>query len=116
MVSARKPYVPERGDVVWINFKPQAGREQAGMRPALVLSPSAYNVKTSLAVLCPITSHVKGYPFEVLIPSGHKAAGAILSDHVKSFDWKARGASFCCKMPNEVVEDVVAKLSALVNT
>ncbi len=114
-MSARKTYVPERGDVVWVNFKPQAGREQDGMRPALVLSPSAYNIKTSLAVLCPITSHVKGYPFEVLIPAGLKAAGAVLSDHVKSLDWKVRGASFCCKMPGEVVDEVVTKLLALIN-
>ena len=110
-----KGYIPERGDVVWINFRPQAGREQDGLRPALVLSPSAYNIKTSLAVLCPITSHVKGYPFEVLIPAGLKVAGAILSDHVKSLDWKVRGASFCCKMPGDVMEEVAAKLSALVN-
>jgi len=83
-------YIPDSGDIVWIAFNPQAGHEQAGHRPALVLSPAAYNGKVGLAILCPITSQVKGYPFEVQIPDGLKVSGAILSDQVKSLDWKAR--------------------------
>ena len=83
-------YVPARGDVVWITFNPQAGHEQAGRRPALVLSPSSYNRKVGLAILCPITSQVKGYPFEVTIPAGSNLGGVILSDQVKSLDWRIR--------------------------
>ena len=87
-------YVPARGDVVWITFNPQAGHEQAGRRPGLVLSPSSYNRKVGLAILCPITSQVKGYPFEVAIGSGSKLGGVILSDQVKSLDWRIRKAEF----------------------
>jgi len=87
-------YCPKRGDVVWLSFNPQAGHEQAGHRPALVLSPLAYNRKTGLALFCPITTQVKGYPFEVKVPDDVvKVSGAILSDQVKSMDWRARGAS-----------------------
>jgi len=85
MVSAQE-YLPEAGDLVWLDFTPQAGREHAGRRPALVLSPRAYNAKTSLAIVCPITSQVKGYPFEVALPSGGRIGGVILSDHVKNLD------------------------------
>jgi mRNA interferase MazF len=106
-------YVPERGDAVWITFNPQAGHEQAGRRPALVLSPSAYNRKVGLAILCPITNQIKGYPFEVRIPEGLKVTGAILSDQVKNLDWKARQAEFICRLPNTVTEDVSRKLNAL---
>jgi mRNA interferase MazF len=81
-------YVPDRGDVIWIQFTPQAGREQAGHRPALVLTPRAYNQKVGLAVCCPIRSQVKGYPFEVTLPPGLPASGVILSDHVKNLDWR----------------------------
>ena len=90
-------YVPARGDAVWITFNPQAGHEQAGRRPALVLSPSSYNGKVGLAILCPITSQIKGYPFEVTIPSGSKLGGVILADQVKSLDWRFRKAEFICK-------------------
>lgn len=76
-------YIPDRGDIIWISFTPQAGHEQAGRRPALVLSPAAYNGKVGLAILCPVTSNVKNYPFEVLIPNGLQISGAILSDQVK---------------------------------
>jgi mRNA interferase MazF len=107
-------YVPDSGDIVWIMFNPQAGHEQAGHRPALVLSPKAYNGKVGLALLCPITSQVKGYPFEVLIPEGLEVKGAILSDQVKSLDWKARKAEFACKLPPEKYNEVVKKLSALI--
>ena len=107
-------YIPDSGDLVWIMFNPQAGHEQAGHRPALVLSPKAYNGKVGLAILCPITSQIKGYPFEVLIPEGLKISGAILSDQVKSLDWKARQAEFVGKLPSLVFNEVVQKLSALI--
>jgi len=107
-------YIPDSGDIVWIMFNPQAGHEQAGHRPALVLSPKVYNGKVGLAILCPITSQVKGYPFEVLIPEGLEIKGAILSDQVKSLDWKARKAEFACKLPPEKYNEVVKKLSTLI--
>jgi mRNA interferase MazF len=106
-------YVPARGDAVWITFNPQAGHEQAGRRPALVLSPSSYNGKVGLAVLCPITSQVKRYPFEVMIPSGSKLGGAILADQVKSLDWRIRKAEFICKLTRETTSEVLDKLAAL---
>lgn len=107
-------YIPNRGDIVWITFTPQAGHEQAGRRPGLVLSPASYNGKVGLAILCPITSQVKGYPFEVLIPQGLKIGGAILSDQVKSLDWKARQAELICKLPSVTVDEVLQKLNTLV--
>lgn len=112
---SQKEYVPERGDIIWITLNPQAGHEQAGRRPALVISPAAYNRKVGLAIFCPITSHVKGYPFEVLIPAGHKAAGVILSDQVKSLDWRARQATFMDKVPESVMKEVLKKLSTLIH-
>lgn len=107
------PYCPRRGDVVWLTFTLQAGHEQAGRRPALVLSPESYNRKTGLALLCPITSQVKGYPFEVAIPAGLDVSGVVLSDQVKSLDWKARDFRFSCEAPQAVLHDVVAKLDTL---
>jgi len=86
-------WIPDAGDLVWVTFDPQAGREQAGRRPAIVLSSKAYNQKSGLAIVCPITSQVKGYPFEVVIPAGRGIRGAVLADHVKSVDWRARKAS-----------------------
>ena len=112
---ARRGYVPDRGDIVRLAFDPQAGREQAGRRPALVLSPRAYNAKTSLAICCPITSRVKDYPFEVMLPEGLRIAGAVLADHVKSLDWKERQAAFECKAPTSVTEEVLAKLNLLLD-
>lgn len=106
-------YIPDSGDLVWITFNPQAGHEQAGRRPALVLSPAAYNGKVGLAILCPVTSQIKGYPFEVVIPQGLEISGAILSDQVKSLDWKARKAEFCCRLPPDSFNQVVQKLSTL---
>lgn len=105
----RPAYVPERGDVVWITLSPQAGHEQAGRRPAVVLSPAAYNGKVGLAVLCPVTTQVKGYPFEVLIPDGLAVSGAILADQVKSLDWRAREAQFACSLPVETISDVLQR-------
>lgn len=87
-MTARR-YVPERGDVVWLQFDPQAGHEQAGHRPALVVSPKAYNGRVGLALFCPVTSRVKGYPFEVQFPAGGKFEGAVLADQVKSLDWRS---------------------------
>jgi len=109
-----RAYSPNRGDLVWIDFSPQAGHEQAGRRPALVVSPGAYNKKVGLALLCPITNQVKGYPYEVLLPSGLGVSGAILSDQVKSLDWRARQARRICDAPAEVTEEVLAKLRTLV--
>jgi mRNA interferase MazF len=107
-------YIPDSGDIIWITFNPQAEHEQAGRRPALVLSPAAYNGKVGLAILCPITSQIKGYPFEVLIPEGLKISGAILSDQVKSLDWKVRQAEFVGKLPPATFNEVVQKLSTLI--
>jgi mRNA interferase MazF len=106
-------YVPKRGDAVWISLNPQAGHEQAGRRPALVLSPRAYNAKVGLALFCPITNQVKGYPFEVVIPSGLSVSGAVLGDQIKSLDWRARNADFIVALPQEVVEEVLVKARAL---
>ncbi len=114
MVSSRS-YVPKCGDVVWITLNPQAGHEQTGRRPAVVLSPKSYNSKTELAILCPITSQIKGYPFEVLIPEGLPAAGAILSDQVKSLDWRARDAELICTLPTETVSEILQKLFTLLS-
>ena len=108
-------YVPSRGDVVWLSFSPQAGHEQAGRRPALVISPAPYNGKVGLALLCPITSQVKGYPFEVSIPVGLKVSGVVLSDQAKSLDWRARKAEFVCKVPQTVTLEVLDKLGALLS-
>jgi mRNA interferase MazF len=107
-------YIPERGDVVWLSLNPQAGHEQAGRRPVLVLSPSSYNGKVGLAIFCPITNQIKGYPFEVKILSGFHVTGAILSDQVKCLDWKAREAEFICKLPSEMTNDVLKKLNTLI--
>lgn len=106
-------YVPERGDAVWITLNPQAAHEQAGRRPALVISPASYNGKVGLAILCPITGQVKGYPFEVQIPAGMAVSGVILSDQVKSLDWQARQAHFICKLPQITLDDVRQKLLTL---
>ena len=106
-------YRPQRGDVVWLTFNPQAGHEQVGRRPALVLSPLAYNEKVGLAILCPVTSKEKGYPFEVKIPEGMEVRGVVLSDQVKSLDWRARRAEFVCHLPETVVNEVLQKLNTL---
>jgi mRNA interferase MazF len=110
----KKGFVPERGDIVWLEFNPQAGREQAGRRPALVLSPKAYNAATGLALMCPITGRVKNYPFETLLPDGLKVSGVVLSDHLKSLDWRVRKATFAGKAPEMVVAEVRAKIQTLI--
>ena len=114
MVKPRT-YVPRCGDVVWLTLNPQAGHEQAGRRPALVLSPESYNGKIGLAIFCPITNQIKGYPFEVLIPEGLPIAGAILSDQVKSLDWRARNAELICILPDETISEVLQKLGTLIS-
>jgi mRNA interferase MazF len=106
---------PERGDLVWVDFNPQSGRKQAGRRPALVLTSSAYNRKVGLAIFCPVTSQVKGYPFETALPPGLRVQGVVLADHARSLDWRARRAEFICATPAEVVDDVVAKVQALIS-
>ncbi len=112
MVNTRA-YVPQCGDLVWITLAPQARNEQAGRRPAVVLSPRSYNIKTGLAILCPITSQIKNYPFEVLLPAGLPVTGAILSDQVKSLDWNARKIELICVLPLETMSEVFDKLLTL---
>ncbi len=112
MVITQK-YVPAKGDVVWLEFSPQLGHEQAGHRPALCISPREYNERVGLAIFCPITSQIKGYPFEILLPDSVEINGVILADQIKSFDWKARNAIFICKIPDEVFSKVSGKISAL---
>ena len=107
-------YYPRRGDIVWLTFTPQAGHEQAGHRPALILSPESYNKKVGLALVCPITTQVKGYPFEVPIPKGLEVGGVVLADQVKSLDWKARRARFCCTVPAATLSEVLGKLATLI--
>lgn len=114
MATKRGSYVPQRGDLVWLSFDPQAGHEQAGRRPAVVLSPGSYNAKTHLAVCCPITSQAKGYPFEVPLPDGFAIRGVVLSDQLKSLDWHAREAEFIASLPAPVLLEVLRKASLLV--
>ena len=105
-------YVPDRGELIWLDFDPQAGHEQAGKRPALVLSPKAYNQRTSLALIVPVTNRVKGYPFEVLL-EGCKTTGCILADQVRSLDWSARKATRIEAAPKAAIQEVIAKLAVL---
>lgn len=108
-------YVPRRGDLVWLSFDPQAGHEQAGRRPAFVLSPESYNRKTGLFLACPVTSKVKGYPFEVPLPDGLVVSGVILADQIKSLDWKARRAEFASSTNDSVVNDVTSLVLPLID-
>jgi mRNA interferase MazF len=109
-------YIPDAGDLVWFSFSPQAGREQAGRRPALVLSPRTYNEPVGLCVVCPITGQAKGYPFEVELPEGLAVQGVVLSDHVKSADWRERRAEWIGAAPAEVLEAVRGRLKPLLGT
>jgi mRNA interferase MazF len=108
-------WMPERGDVVWITMNPTAGHEQSGRRPALVVSPAPYNGKVGLAILCPITSQLKGYPFEVVLPEGLPVQGVVLSDQAKSLDWRVRGAEFACSVPAECTTAVLQRLGRLLS-
>lgn len=106
-------WTPQRGDVVWVSMDPRAGHEQAGRRPALVVSPGAYNARVGLAILCPITSRAKGYPFEVTLPGGLPVEGVVLADQAKSLDWQARQAEPLCRLPERSTTEVLQKLGAL---
>jgi len=110
-----KGYVPERGDAVWLDLDPQSGHEQKGRRPALVLSPASYNGKVGLAILCPVTSRQKGYPFEVALPDDSGLEGVVLADQVKSLDWRARKAELIGRLPDAVTDEVLGKLGALLS-
>lgn len=110
-----KKYIPDRGDIVWLSFDPQAGHEQAGQRPAIVLSKLAYNAKRGLMIACPITSQVKGYALEVPV-SVHSSTSVVLPDHVRSVDWRARKAEFVQKAPTETLDRVVAIVAGLIGS
>lgn len=110
-----KTYIPDRGDLVWVDFNPTKGREQAKVRPAIVVTPKIYNKKTNLALMCPITSIVKGYPFEVVVHD-KKVNGVVLSDHVRSLDWRARNVKFIVKAKSSVINDVQSKLLLLIGS
>jgi mRNA interferase MazF len=111
----RGSYVPQRGDIVWINFDPQAGHEQRGRRPALVLSPAAYNRKVELGIFCPVTGQAKGYAWEVALPTGLGVTGVILADQIKSLGWKERRVEFAARLPPEVLDEVLDKTLALID-
>ena len=106
-------YVPSRGDIAWISLNPHTGHEQSGRRPAMVLSPYSYNRKTGLAIFCPVTSVVKGYPFEVKIPENCPVNGVILADRVRSLDWRVRIAEYICKLDSLTLGIVLEKLKLL---
>lgn len=110
-----KGYIPARGELVWLTFNPQAGHEQAGHRPALVVSPEAYNGRVGLALFCPVTSQVKGYPFEVVIPKGLEVRGVVLADQVKSLDWRAREAESFARLPPTTMLEVTQKIATLLD-
>ena len=110
----KKSYIPARGDMVLLNFSPQKGREQAGYRPALIISPLAYNRMASLALMCPITNSVKGLSFEVALTREMQTTGVVLVDQVKSLDWRSRKIKFIEKAPQSFMEEVLAKLEPLV--
>lgn len=109
----RQPYTPERGDLIWLTFDPQAGHERAGRRPALVLSPKSYHLKTGMALICPVTSRVKGYPFEVALSAGLATAGVVLSDQIRNVDYKARQSDLIEVAPDRVIEEVLQRLNQL---
>ena len=108
-----KAYIPKKGDIIWINFNPQSGREQMGRRPAWVVSPNIYNSKVGLIIVCPITTKIKNYPFEVKIPDTLIISGVVLSDQVKSLDYQTREAEFVCKIPSETLAEVIMMINKL---
>lgn len=108
-----RTYVPEAGDLIWLDFNPQVGREQSGRRPAVVLSPAAYNAKSDLAIVCPVTTQIKGYPFEVPLPGGLPVSGAVLADHLKSLDWRQRRAETAGRISRGVMKDIRDGIAAL---
>jgi mRNA interferase MazF len=106
-------YVPARGDVVWMDLSSRVGHEQSGYRPALVVSPESYNRRVELALICPITSRVKGFPFEVHIPAGKDVSGVVLADQITSVDWRARGVRLMDRLPAQFVEAVTRQFAKL---
>jgi len=110
-----RAFVPNRGDFVWLQFTPQAGHEQAGHRPALVVSPRTYNAASGLALMCPLTTKAKGYPFEVAVPTTGAVKGVILADQIRSLDWRARKVRRIAHAPEAVIEEVQAKLRVLLD-
>jgi len=115
MVVKQKKYLPERGDIIQISFTPQSGREQAGFRPALVVSPIAYNRLSHFILACPITSRIKGWAFEVILPSTLTTYGVVLADQISTLDWRSRGGKFIEKSPDEVISEVLAKILPLLS-
>lgn len=109
----QRGYAPGRGDAVWLTLFPQAGHEESGRRPAVVLSPEAYNAKVGLALFCPVTSQVKGYPWEVRLPDGLPISGVVLADQVRSMDWRSRSAAKICTVPEPAMAEILAKLGTL---
>ena len=109
------PYIPTRGDLIWLEFDPQAGHEQGGRRPALVLSAYGYNAKTKRCLVCPITSKVKGYPFEVLLPENLPIQGVVLADHLKNLDWFARRAVYIAHANENLIRQTIALIDALMS-
>jgi len=109
----RNRYIPERGDIVWMDFDPQSGREQKGKRPAIVISPKKYNEVVGLGLFCPITSKIKNYPFEVRLTNS-KVDGVVLSDQIKSFDWKTRNTEFIAKADPDCISEIVDKIGVLI--
>lgn len=107
-------YCPDRGDIVWLDFDPQSGHEQKGRRPAIVVSPKIYNSKTGLALFCPITNQVKGYPFEVMLASNLDVTGVIIADQIKSLDWKVRNVEFIVRAPKNILNETMNKFSTLI--
>ncbi len=108
-------YIPDQGHTVWLEFTPQSGHEQAGTRPALVLSPAAYNSKAGLMLCCPITNQIKGYPFEVQLKGVRSTSGVVLADQMKSLDWAARHAQYKGKVPSAILKEVIEKISILLD-
>jgi mRNA interferase MazF len=113
--SGKASYTPNRGDVVWLTFDPQAGHEQAGVRPAVVLSPRTYNERSSLIVVVPVTRRIRGYPFEVVLPSDLPVTGAVLSDQLKSVDWRARDARLIGSLPQTILNDILQRAALLLS-
>ena len=108
-------YIPARGDIIKLDFDPTLGREQSGYRPALIITPKQFNQATRLALVCPITSQVKGFPLEVVLPDGFITSGVILTFQVKTIDWHSRGVKYIESLPLETMEEVAAKLHALID-
>jgi mRNA interferase MazF len=112
-MDSHDTYIPDRGDLIWLYFQPTLGHEQSGRRPALVLSPSKYNGLTGLAVVCPVTSRTKGYPFEILLPEDAQVVGVVLADHIRNIDWASRGCTYIGRADNQIFQDVLDRLFAL---